>query len=77
MQVAQRKADLYFHTTTIKKWDTCAGDALLSTLGGEVTTRKGKSIDYSLQSEAMISDGLIATLSKDKHKEYFKKLSKI
>ena len=77
LQVAQRKADLYFHTTTIKKWDTCAGNALLSALGGEMTTRKGKSIDYSIQSEVLINDGLIATLSKDKHKEYLKKLSKM
>ena len=74
LQVAQRKADLYFHTNPINKWNTCAGNALLSALGGEMTTRKGKLIDYSLQSEAIINDGLIATLSEEKHKEYLNKL---
>ena len=74
LQVAQRKADLYFHTKPINKWSTCAGNALLSALGGEMTTRKGNLIDYSLQSESTINDGLIATLSEEKHKQYLNKL---
>ena len=39
-----------------------------------MTTRKGNLIDYSLQSESTINDGLIATLSEEKHKEYLNKL---
>lgn len=48
LAVAEKNADLYFHTTAIKKWDICAGDAVLSTIGGRMTTRRGKGIDYSL-----------------------------
>lgn len=41
------QADLYLHVTFIKKWDICAGNALLSAVGGHMTTLKGEEIDYS------------------------------
>ncbi|KAG2458482.1 IMPA3 monophosphatase, partial [Polypterus senegalus] len=41
------KADVYIHVTYIKKWDICAGNALLKALGGHMTTLKGEEIDYS------------------------------
>lgn len=76
LQVAQDKADLYFHTTHIKKWDTCAGDALISAMGGVMTTRKGNFITYSAQDSPEITDGLICTRSEKKHKLYFDKLKR-
>ena len=40
--------DVYVHVTLIKKWDICAGDAILRTLGsGKLTTLKGEDVDYS------------------------------
>lgn len=41
------QADVYVHITFIKKWDICAGAALLNAMGGHMTTLKGENIDYS------------------------------
>ena len=76
LQVALRKADLYFHTTVIKKWDTCAGDALISGVKGAMTTRKGRYITYDPDMPSTISDGLIVANSQDAHSRYFYKLRK-
>ncbi|KAG9355219.1 hypothetical protein JZ751_000057 [Albula glossodonta] len=40
------KADMYLHITYIKKWDICAGNAILKALGGHMTNLKGEEIDY-------------------------------
>ena len=39
--------DAYVHVTKIKKWDICAGDAILRALGGKLTDLDGKEVDYS------------------------------
>ena len=72
--VAQNRANLYFHSTRIKKWDVCPGNVLLETLGGRMTTRTGHSIDYSLDSSPVIEDGIVATVNKDTHSRYMRKL---
>ena len=38
--------DAYVHVTKIKKWDICAGDAILRALGGKLTDLDGKEVDY-------------------------------
>uniref|UniRef100_A0A8C3FAY4 inositol-phosphate phosphatase n=1 Tax=Chrysemys picta bellii TaxID=8478 RepID=A0A8C3FAY4_CHRPI len=43
----QEKADVYIHVTYIKKWDICAGNAVLKALGGHMTTLTGEEISYT------------------------------
>ncbi|XP_072297026.1 inositol monophosphatase 3-like [Eucyclogobius newberryi] len=65
------QADVYVHITAIKKWDICAGDALLRALGGHMTTLKGEEIDY--RDTPLNSGGLVATVGLD-HKAVLEKL---
>lgn len=46
-EVIKGNQDVYVHTTLIKKWDICAGDAILRSLGGKLTTLQGEDVDYS------------------------------
>ncbi|XP_018551419.1 inositol monophosphatase 3 [Lates calcarifer] len=65
------QADVYIHITFIKKWDICAGAALLNALGGHMTTLKGENIDYS--GEPLNKGGLVASVGVD-HKAIVEKL---
>ncbi|TST47752.1 Inositol monophosphatase 3 [Bagarius yarrelli] len=65
------KADMYIHVTFIKKWDICAGNAILKALGGHMTTLKGEEIDYSGSEKN--PDGVLATINID-HEAVMKKL---
>ncbi|XP_026138524.1 inositol monophosphatase 3 isoform X1 [Carassius auratus] len=67
----QDTADIYIHVTYIKKWDICAGDAILRSLGGEMTTLKGEQIDYSGTEEN--KGGLLASIKTD-HEALVKRL---
>ena len=71
IQVLQNKADVYLHATKIKKWDTCAGNAVINSMDGTMTTLTGHSIDYSYESDPVILDGLIATANDDTYKKFF------
>ncbi|XP_062844075.1 inositol monophosphatase 3 [Trichomycterus rosablanca] len=57
------KADMYVHVTFIKKWDICAGNAILNAVGGQMTTLKGEEIDYSGSEKN--PGGVLATASLD------------
>ncbi|XP_026231057.1 inositol monophosphatase 3 [Anabas testudineus] len=65
------QADVYLHITFIKKWDICAGAALLNALGGHMTTLKGEDIDYS--GTPLNKGGLVASVGVD-HKAILKRL---
>ena len=39
-------AQAYVHTTLIKKWDICPGDAILRAYGGKMTRLNGDEIKY-------------------------------
>jgi Golgi-resident PAP phosphatase len=68
MEVVKGKVDIYLHSTIIKKWDTCAGNAILHSLGGSMTDLKGNKIDYSSRGSQIIEGGILATLA---HSDYF------
>ncbi|XP_069477177.1 Golgi-resident adenosine 3',5'-bisphosphate 3'-phosphatase [Ambystoma mexicanum] len=69
---AQEKADIYIHKTYIKKWDICAGNALLKAVGGKMTTLEGKEIQYA--DSEVNKEGIIASIGMD-HSMLVKKLS--
>lgn len=72
LAVIQGDADAYVHSTAIKKWDLCAGNAILNALQGKMTTLDGASIDYSSREMYKNEGGLLATLYN--HDMYLEKL---
>lgn len=66
-------ADAYIHTTLIKKWDICAGNALLKEMSSKMTTLSGESIGYEYQSDPKNDGGLLASIWD--HDNFLKKLS--
>lgn len=69
--VSVDQADVYIHITYIKKWDICAGAALLNALGGQMTTLKGEDIDYN--GTPVNKGGLVASVGVD-HKAILERL---
>uniref|UniRef100_L7LV63 Putative inositol monophosphatase 3 n=1 Tax=Rhipicephalus pulchellus TaxID=72859 RepID=L7LV63_RHIPC len=63
LQLVEGHADAYLHSSAIKKWDVCAGNALLASLGGHMTSLEGTSLNYSLESTPVHLGGLLAALS--------------
>lgn len=71
LEVASKNVSAYIHTTVIKKWDICAGNAILNALGGQMTTLKNERIDYSSSSSPKNEDGILATLTR--HSDFIEK----
>ena len=59
-EVAAGHEDVYIHSSMIKKWDICAGAAILNTLGGRLTDAEGKDIDFSKDWQYKHETGIIA-----------------
>ncbi|KAE9413348.1 hypothetical protein Angca_005348 [Angiostrongylus cantonensis] len=55
-------AELYIHQTAIKKWDTCAGDAILRSFGGAMIDLDGVPLRYGPTSPIVHKRGLIASV---------------
>ena len=72
LEVLKGTDDVYFHLTLIKKWDLCAGNALLNAVKGSMTTRNGDTIDYSLGGDPKNEHGVVAVLHK--HEFFLSKL---
>lgn len=72
MQVVSGNASVYIHVTAIKKWDICAGDAVLSEWGGTMTSLTGEEVDYNAAAPVVNTNGLLVT--RDRHKEYAEQL---
>ncbi|KAI8425929.1 hypothetical protein MSG28_004929 [Choristoneura fumiferana] len=75
MGVANGTYDVYLHATAIKKWDLCAGDAIIKSVDGKMTTTKGEYIDYSTDSEVKVTDGILVT--RYDHDYYLSKMPSI
>uniref|UniRef100_T1GCT0 inositol-phosphate phosphatase n=1 Tax=Megaselia scalaris TaxID=36166 RepID=T1GCT0_MEGSC len=75
LQVVSNNATIYLHTTRIKKWDICAGNAILNAVGGRMSTLENASIDYSRDLTAVNDKGLLATLGH--HDFYFNKYTSV
>lgn len=50
------------HNTNIKKWDICAGDAILAAIGGSLMDLSGDRIDYGHNANIKIGKGLLAAV---------------
>ena len=59
-EVAAGHEDVYLHSSLIKKWDLCAGAAILNTLGGRVTDADGKDINFQNEWEFRHEGGVVA-----------------
>ncbi|XP_033737304.1 inositol monophosphatase 3-like [Pecten maximus] len=77
LEVIKGKADAYVHITLIKKWDICAGNAVLTALNGKMTTLEGDTIDYKAGGDVKNHDGLLVTAAANDHYEFLSKLSKV
>jgi inositol monophosphatase 3 len=60
LEVIEARADVYCHVTAIKKWDLCAGYAMISAMGGTMSTLGGDSIDFSGDTEPLNTKGVMA-----------------
>ncbi|KAH8304623.1 hypothetical protein KR018_003719, partial [Drosophila ironensis] len=74
LQVVANNATAYLHTSKIKKWDICAGDAILRALGGTMTTLGDQLINYGPEESPVNTEGLLATL--ERHEDHMEKLAK-
>jgi len=69
LQVAGHKSGAYLHLTNIKKWDVCAGNAILNAIGGKILALDNTPISYDSSDPALIEGGLMASLSLDYYSE--------
>nr|CAD7265749.1 unnamed protein product [Timema shepardi] len=72
LEVATGNVTAYIHTTAIKKWDVCAGNAIVESLGGKMTTLTNELLNYS-DTNVVNEKGLLATMAK--HEWYLNRLS--
>lgn len=82
LEVMLSRADAYVHVTAIKKWDLCAGHALLSALGGSMVTLNGgdqdsgqdELIDFSGHTDPLNTRGILAYMDESSSMEKLKKI---
>ena len=61
VQVIKGEADAYVHVTAIKKWDICAGNAIILSVEGTMTTLDGFYVNYAESNNVVNDKGLLAT----------------
>lgn len=62
LEVVFDNATAYMHTTNIKKWDICAGNAILLAMGGRMSDFSNEDIDYRDGKSALHEAKLLATM---------------
>ncbi|XP_071477997.1 Golgi-resident adenosine 3',5'-bisphosphate 3'-phosphatase-like [Diadema antillarum] len=75
MSLLEGKADAYVHVTLIKKWDICAGNAILQEMNSKMSTLEGGVIDYDRYDDPKNPDGLLATIWD--HEQFLEKLKPV
>lgn len=63
IQVLKGNATIYMHNTNIKKWDLCAGNALVRAVKGRMVTLKGEEIPYNSDSDSLVTDGITVEIN--------------
>jgi inositol monophosphatase 3 len=74
-EIVRGDYDVYVHSEQIRKWNLCAGQALLRTANGRLTDLKGDEIDFKSEFEYNVDDGILA--SKYEHHDLVRALKKI
>jgi inositol monophosphatase 3 len=64
-QVLEGNATIYLHNTRIKKWDLCAGNAIVESVRGRMATLKDERILYTADSSYVVEDGLLVEINKN------------
>ncbi len=73
LRVLNGTAKMYLHKTAVKKWDLCAGDAIIRAANGRMSTLLGNDVTYFPNDpEVVNSHGLLVTL-----REGFSSLAKL
>ena len=75
MSLLEDQSDIYIHVTLIKKWDICAGNAILTEMKSTMTTLEGGTIRYDRTDDPKNPDGLLATIWD--HTEFLAKLKPV
>lgn len=71
-ELLRNNADAYVHTTAIKKWDICVGDAFLRHTGGEMRSlQSGRRISYGDPFDYKVTGGFVAVGKKGAGDELF------
>ncbi|XP_055615250.1 putative inositol monophosphatase 3 [Toxorhynchites rutilus septentrionalis] len=74
LQVIHNNATGYIHSTAIKKWDICAGNAILNSVGGKMTDLRNQEILYGDKEYFVNKHGLLATATETTHELYITKI---
>lgn len=75
IELLERNADAYIHLTRIKKWDICAPNAIVNSIGGKFTNLAGDVISYGDKNDKIVEGGIVVSLDTDIHKQIVQKFN--